>query len=160
MLWQSVNGHKLSSYGTSNVAGWAGSCLQRFSTMPFVFCNFNNVCNYASRNDKSFWLSTSAPHPMMPVGESDIIPYISRCVVCDIPANVIAVHSQTISVPTCPRGWKSLWIGYSFAMVRDAVLLKCLSFLFCQCRSSSSTSTPHFYVRSIDVDYHPIVPSL
>ncbi|KAI0222491.1 Collagen alpha-2(IV) chain [Lamellibrachia satsuma] len=98
------------------VPGWAGSCLQRFNTMPFVFCNFNNLCNYASRNDKSYWLSTTAPIPMMPVGEGDIIPYISRCVVCDIPANVIAVHSQTIQVPNCPRGWKSLWIGYSFAM--------------------------------------------
>lgn len=30
--------------------GQAGSCLQRFSTMPFLFCDFNDVCNYASRN--------------------------------------------------------------------------------------------------------------
>ena len=97
--------------------GWAGSCLQRFSTMPFVFCNFNNVCNYASRNDKSYWLSTTAPIPMMPVSENEIIPYISRCAVCDAPANIIAVHSQTTQVPQCPRGWNELWIGYSFAMV-------------------------------------------
>nr|KAG5693532.1 hypothetical protein BaRGS_019858 [Batillaria attramentaria] len=47
--------------------GWAGSCLPRFSTMPFLFCNMNNVCNYASRNDRSYWLSTNAPIPMMPV---------------------------------------------------------------------------------------------
>jgi len=31
---------------------------------------------------------------------------------------VIAVHSQTIQIPPCPRGWDSLWIGYSFVMVR------------------------------------------
>ena len=114
------------------LSGWAGSCLQRFNTMPFVFCNFNNVCNYASRNDKSYWLSTTAPIPMMPVGEGDIIPYISRCVVCDIPANVIAVHSQTIQVPNCPRGWKSLWIGYSFAMVRR-VNSVCTTYLSVNC---------------------------
>jgi integrin beta 8 len=54
---------------------------------------------------------------MMPVLEQEIIPYISRCSVCDAPANVIAVHSQTIQIPQCPRGWNSLWIGYSFAMV-------------------------------------------
>jgi integrin beta 8 len=96
--------------------GWAGSCLTRFSTMPFVFCNFNNVCNYASRNDKSYWLSTTQSMPMMPLEEAEIRPHISRCTVCDAPANVIAVHSQTPSIPDCPRGWRGLWIGYSFAM--------------------------------------------
>ena len=40
-----------------------------------------------------------------------------RCVVCDVPSNVIAVHSQTDNVPRCPRDWSTLWTGYSFAMV-------------------------------------------
>lgn len=66
--------------------------------MPFVFCDFNDVCNYASRNDKSYWLATGAALPMMPVVESEIEPYISRCSVCEAPANVIAVHSQSIQV--------------------------------------------------------------
>lgn len=96
--------------------GWAGSCLQRFSTMPFIFCNTNSVCNYASRNDKSYWLSTNAAIPMMPVGEQEISRYISRCVVCDAPTNIIAVHSQTPQIPECPIGWQGMWIGYSFAM--------------------------------------------
>ena len=108
-------------------SGTSGSCLQRFSTMPFVFCDFNDVCNYASRNDKSFWLSTTAALPMMPVAGNEITPFISRCAVCDIPANIIAVHSQTIDVPSCPRGWRGLWIGYSFAMVCLPKL--CLSLL-------------------------------
>jgi hypothetical protein len=60
--------------------GFAGSCIRKFSTMPFLFCDFNNVCNYASRNDKSYWLSTSSPIPMMPVEESSIRQYISRYV--------------------------------------------------------------------------------
>ena len=98
-------------------SGFAGSCLRRFSTMPFLFCDFNSVCNYASRNDKSYWLSTNAPIPMMPVGESIIQEYISRCVVCEAPANAIAVHSQSLNIPDCPSGWNMLWIGYSFAMV-------------------------------------------
>lgn len=97
--------------------GFAGSCIRKFSTMPFLFCDFNNVCNYASRNDRSYWLSTSAPIPMMPVEESAIRQYISRCVVCEAPANVIAVHSQSLSLPECPGGWSGLWIGYSFVMV-------------------------------------------
>jgi integrin beta 8 len=96
--------------------GLPGSCLQRFNTMPFIFCDFNDVCNYASRNDKSYWLSTTASIPMMPVVGNEIQTFISRCVVCDISTNILAVHSQTTEVPRCPNGWKGLWIGYSFVM--------------------------------------------
>ncbi|KAG8509327.1 Collagen alpha-6(IV) chain [Galemys pyrenaicus] len=96
--------------------GFAGSCLPRFSTMPFIYCNINEVCHYARRNDKSYWLSTTAPIPMMPVGQTQIPQYISRCSVCEAPSQAIAVHSQDISIPQCPLGWRSLWIGYSFLM--------------------------------------------
>lgn len=44
-----------------------------------------------------------------------------RCVVCEVPANVIAVHSQTIGIPDCPAGWTGLWIGYSFLMVSNFI---------------------------------------
>lgn len=59
-------------------SGQPGSCLPRFSTIPFLYCSPNEVCYYASRNDKSYWLSTTASIPMMPVAESQIQPYISR----------------------------------------------------------------------------------
>ena len=52
--------------------------MAKFNTMPFLFCDFNNVCNYASRNDKSYWLSTNEPIPMMPVAEHAIPEFISR----------------------------------------------------------------------------------
>uniref|UniRef100_A0A8C4Y9P8 Collagen IV NC1 domain-containing protein n=1 Tax=Gopherus evgoodei TaxID=1825980 RepID=A0A8C4Y9P8_9SAUR len=102
--------------------GTAGSCLRRFSTMPFMFCNINNVCNFASRNDYSYWLSTPKPMPMSmePLTGQSIQPFISRCAVCEAPAMVIAVHSQTIQIPSCPQGWDSLWIGYSFMMHTSA----------------------------------------
>lgn len=106
----------------SFLTGLAGSCLARFSTMPFLYCNPGDICYYASRNDKSYWLSTTAPLPMMPVAEEDIRPYISRCSVCEAPAVAIAVHSQEASIPHCPEGWRSLWIGYSFLMV---LVLQC-----------------------------------
>uniref|UniRef100_A0A803SN23 Collagen IV NC1 domain-containing protein n=3 Tax=Anolis carolinensis TaxID=28377 RepID=A0A803SN23_ANOCA len=96
--------------------GFAGSCLPRFSTMPFLYCNINEVCYYASRNDKSYWLSTTASIPMMPVGSFQIAQYISRCSVCEAPSQAVAVHSQGINIPQCPEGWRSLWIGYSFLM--------------------------------------------
>jgi hypothetical protein len=80
-------------------------------------CGQNNVCNYASRNDRTFWLSTSKEIPMMPVSDNEMRPYISRCVVCEVPSNVIAVHSQSLQIPECPYGWEGLWIGYTFLMV-------------------------------------------
>uniref|UniRef100_A0A3B3H7P1 Collagen, type IV, alpha 6 n=1 Tax=Oryzias latipes TaxID=8090 RepID=A0A3B3H7P1_ORYLA len=96
--------------------GQPGSCLPRFSTMPFLYCSPNEVCFFASRNDKSYWLSTSAPIPMMPVSAGQIQPYISRCSVCEAPSQAVAVHSQDMTIPMCPPGWRSLWIGYSFLM--------------------------------------------
>uniref|UniRef100_A0A3B5LQW9 Collagen IV NC1 domain-containing protein n=1 Tax=Xiphophorus couchianus TaxID=32473 RepID=A0A3B5LQW9_9TELE len=102
--------------------GTAGSCLRRFSPMPFMFCNINNVCNFAARNDYSYWLSTLEPMPpsMEAVTGESIKPYISRCSVCEAPAMVIAVHSQTIQIPSCPANWRSLWIGFSFMMHTSA----------------------------------------
>uniref|UniRef100_A0A3B3R513 Collagen IV NC1 domain-containing protein n=1 Tax=Paramormyrops kingsleyae TaxID=1676925 RepID=A0A3B3R513_9TELE len=102
--------------------GTSGSCLARFSTMPYMFCDINNVCNFASRNDYSYWLSTPQPMPMSmaPITGKDIKPFISRCSVCEAPAMVIAVHSQTIRVPRCPDTWDLLWIGYSFMMHTSA----------------------------------------
>lgn len=61
-------------------AGAPGSCLRRFSTMPFMFCNINNVCDFAQREDYSFWLSTPEPMPMAmtPIQARDVGSYISR----------------------------------------------------------------------------------
>ena len=99
--------------------GKPGSCLPRFSTMPFMFCDLRGQCAVASRNDYSFWLSTDEqPNMMNPARGRDIEKYISRCIVCEAPAHVLAVHSQTQTVPACPNGWDEVWIGWSFLMVR------------------------------------------
>jgi collagen type IV alpha len=97
--------------------GSAGSCLKRFSVMPFIRCDISNVCNFAQNNDLSYWLSTTQPIPKMPMEGGSIRQYISRCSVCEAPANVIALHSQSETIPTCPNGWNRLWEGYSFVMV-------------------------------------------
>lgn len=96
--------------------GLAGSCLPVFSTLPFAYCNIHQVCHYARRNDRSYWLASTAPLPTRPLSEEEIRPYISRCAVCEAPAQAVAVHSQDQSIPPCPRAWRSLWIGYSFLM--------------------------------------------
>lgn len=126
-------------------SGLAGSCLPRFSTMPFLYCNPGDICYYASRNDKSYWLSTTAALPMMPVEDVAIKPYISRCSVCEAPSVAIAVHSQDITIPQCPAGWRSLWIGYSFLMVGPSHLRfrnidvgrRNVTWIFCSSRTDS-----------------------
>lgn len=95
--------------------GQAGSCMRVFSTMPFSSCNMG-TCSYASRNDKSYWLSTTAAVPSLPVGGASIEDHISRCVVCESPSSPIALHSQTSTQPDCPPSWRRLWTGYSFLM--------------------------------------------
>ncbi|XP_056138916.1 collagen alpha-2(IV) chain-like [Lampris incognitus] len=95
--------------------GQAGSCIRLFSTMPFSYCNMG-TCHYASRNDKSYWLSTTAAVPTMPLGGTAIREHISRCVVCESPAPAVAMHSQDSAHPPCPPSWRNLWVGYSFLM--------------------------------------------
>merc|ERR1711972_1103992 len=99
--------------------GAPGSCLRSFTTMPFIFCNLNQQCNVASRNDYSYWLSTSEPMPqtMENIRGADLERYISRCVVCEAPTELIAVHSQDEETPDCPANWESInWTGFSFVM--------------------------------------------
>lgn len=114
------------------LSGLAGSCLPVFNTMPFAYCNINQVCYYASRNDKSYWLASAAALPTAPLAEEEIRPYISRCAVCEAPAQAVALHSQDQDIPPCPLNWRSLWIGYSFLMVRKRVRDCIDAFLFIQ----------------------------
>lgn len=50
--------------------------------MPFLFCNLDDVCDYAQRNEYSYWLSTNEPMPMMmtPIYANEVQRYISRFV--------------------------------------------------------------------------------
>lgn len=102
--------------------GGPGSCLPRFSTLPYITCEDDDSCTYAIKNDYSYWLSTRARKPLsnIPIVDIGIKEYISRCTVCESRTQVIAVHSQSINVPVCPNNWETLWIGYSFVMNTDA----------------------------------------
>ncbi|XP_078585310.1 collagen alpha-2(IV) chain-like [Branchiostoma floridae x Branchiostoma japonicum] len=104
--------------------GTAGSCLQRFAPMPFMFCDINFHCHYATRDDKTYWLSTVTTEQEIPESTVDgpgILPFISRCIVCEVPSTVMAFHSQSSQVPGCPaptseHSWISIWEGFSFFM--------------------------------------------
>lgn len=100
-------------------SGNPGSCVRKFSVLPFLFCNVDNVCDFANRNDYSYWLSSNEQMPisMAPIPAPKVGAYISRCSVCETPTRFITVHSQTMEIPECPTGWNELWIGYSFLMV-------------------------------------------
>lgn len=102
--------------------GEPGSCLRLFSTMPYMFCDIKESCHIASRNDYSYWLSTPEPltPSLEPIAGRSIEKYISRCAVCESRTKVIAIHSQGLDIPSCPRNWEGLWVGYSFLMNTDS----------------------------------------
>lgn len=120
LLWEGYS--YLSAVGSGRAVGQdlgaGGSCLQRFSAMPFMFCNLNNVCSYAENNDDSLWLATAEPMPMSmtPIPSREMEKYISRCAVCDSSTKLIALHSQSMDIPDCPQGWEEAWVGYSYYM--------------------------------------------
>ncbi|KAK3749943.1 hypothetical protein QZH41_013849 [Actinostola sp. cb2023] len=117
-LWRGYSILYVQGHGTSHGQdlGSAGSCLKRFTTMPYLYCNVNDQCNYASRNDYSYWLSTDRQIPMMPISAEAVEPFIGRCVVCESRGPALAVHSQSTQLPICPAGWSPIWQGYSFLM--------------------------------------------
>merc|ERR1712048_539757 len=59
---------------------------------------------------------------MKNVQGSDVEKYISRCSVCETDNTVMAFHSQSQDIPSCPAGWGDgsndapMWTGYSFIM--------------------------------------------
>lgn len=120
LLWEGYS--FLSAIGSGRAIGQdlgqSGSCLRRFSAMPFMFCNLNNVCSYAENNDDSIWLTTGEPMPMSmtPIPSRELEKYISRCAVCETTTRLIALHTQSMEIPDCPQGWEEAWIGYSYYM--------------------------------------------
>jgi len=89
--------------------------------MPFTVCDIKDNCGIANRNDRSYWLKTSAnKEGDENISGREIEDHISRCVVCEANANVITLHSQTPEFPTCPDEWSSMWVGNSFISVTDA----------------------------------------
>lgn len=132
--------------------GSPGSCLRRFSTMPFMFCNINDRCTFASRNDYSYWLSTPEPMTAMmnPVTGPQIRSYISRCSVCEAPAQVtisivLIVSSYCITCYHCLLfvyiiivsfvifGWPKvvvLWCPWSLTISKHKDLLQKINCLF------------------------------
>ncbi|KAG5675946.1 hypothetical protein PVAND_005803 [Polypedilum vanderplanki] len=120
LLWEGYSFVSIIGSGRSvgQDLGTSGSCLRQFSTMPFMFCNLNNVCSYAENNDDSIWLTTGEPMPMSmtPIPAREMEKYVSRCAVCETTTRLIALHSQSMEIPDCPQGWEEAWIGYSYYM--------------------------------------------
>ena len=65
-----------------------GSCLQQFSTLPFVECNNKGVCHFYN-SDLSFWLANVDGLPMERLKGNMALPRISRCRVCKTPPGEI-----------------------------------------------------------------------
>lgn len=91
-----------------------------FSIMPFFQCLRDGSCQLGVRADRSYWLATTEPLPMMPLDVSAVRQRVARCVICEAPTQAYAFHSQTSNLDDvhCPENWIELWNGFSFFMVR------------------------------------------
>lgn len=58
--------------------GRSSSCLERFTTLPYMFCSLNQRCDIATRYGVSYWLSASLAPSFVPISGSNISPYIGR----------------------------------------------------------------------------------
>lgn len=107
--------------GPQDLAG-SGSCLREFRPMPIIECEIqgaNGRCEFNTVADLSYWLSartgTGDIAPILGSGVGSFSSLISRCSVCEKTADVVTVHSQRTSIPSCPAGTVSLWTGYSYS---------------------------------------------
>lgn len=98
----------------------SGSCLEEFKPIPFTDCGGGagpEGCDYFNADDHAMWLTTLSPKESNRTlyKTRDILPAVSRCSVCGKSTPKLLVrHSQSNRVPACPRGWSSLWSGYSY----------------------------------------------
>ena len=60
-----------------------GSCSQEFRPIPFIECSGPTNCDYFTGGDFGMWLTTTTINTGGISGISNILPYISRCVVCE-----------------------------------------------------------------------------
>jgi len=91
--------------------------MMKFSPIPFTMCTINKVCTYAEPSATSYWLSANASIPLKPLREDELSRFVGRCSVCQAPAPIMTIHSQSSTTPSCPHHWRELWSGFSFIMV-------------------------------------------
>ena len=100
--------------------GRPGSCLQRFSFIPFTQCKTTLSCQVAAHEGVSYWLASreiNSLSSVAPIRGDAVRDLIGRCSVCRVLSPGIAVHSFSNSTPSCPTGWYSAYSGYSLLAV-------------------------------------------
>ena len=109
--------------------GRPGSCLQRFSFIPFTQCKTTQSCQVAAHEGVSYWLASREINNLSSVapfsGEA-VRGLIGRCSVCRVMSPAIAVHSFSNSTPSCPTGWYSAYSGYSLLAVSLSLAPNCI----------------------------------
>lgn len=96
-----------------NVLGVRWACTTKEESLSLALATLRIHLDLSQENQGERARDGSSPGP----STRNACFLSSRCAVCEAPAMVMAVHSQTIQIPQCPNGWSSLWIGYSFVMV-------------------------------------------
>lgn len=111
-------GYSISYNEYSHDLGSPSSCLKDLS-MQAASCEKDGdhfMCSYTSNYKRTVWLPITDSIPSN-LKKTELKQYVSRCAVCEIPLNVLVVHSQTNNEAICPTNWEELWHGYSFFTV-------------------------------------------
>ena len=85
-LWSgySLAGSFLSGgYEAFNDLGSSGSCVEAFRPIPVIECSNPTNCDFYTAGDYGMWLSTDTVDQGNITGVANILPHISRCVVCE-----------------------------------------------------------------------------
>ncbi|KAK4324550.1 hypothetical protein Pmani_004825 [Petrolisthes manimaculis] len=60
--------------------GATGSCMRKFTSVPYLLCNLNDKCEFSLSKDYSYWLSATQPLPLMvtTITGPEIEKYVSK----------------------------------------------------------------------------------
>ena len=85
-LWSgySLHGAYLGGgYNSSQDLKSPGTCLKEFRPIPVIECSNPTNCDFYTSGDFGMWLSTDTVYQGNITGVANILPHISRCVVCE-----------------------------------------------------------------------------
>lgn len=115
-LWEGFSLMRIETNGISSNfdLGSSGSCVRSFMPSVSATCDIEGQCKSGQRNDRTYWLLANGTVGSEPMTQEVARGIVSRCVVCDVPSAIVAIHSQSIEIPKCPAGWDDMWFGYSY----------------------------------------------
>lgn len=87
------------------------SCQRRFSLLRTLYDLRHNISTASS-----WFVAGDIPgvQDRKTVDAPTAEKFVARCSVCEMEAEVLAVHSGITALPPCPEAWDSVWTGFTY----------------------------------------------